>query len=270
MDGLSRQNLRRSVFPPLGVALGNLWLALGGDDQRISLLFIRPARYTRVIDTVAGVTARTLPVPPAELPPADHPAVARGIRRRVSHLRPSTYVFHYNLYAQRDQLIRLHLRAASGPAGGQCKQRCTTPLLDGHCPTRAACCCHQFPNARRLNIVRPSDRLLSRAIYAQIPKVRGKPQPSGLSTPPLQRRQRDYFRGRRPFPPDRLAPTTSSTQQMHCEIVGILPGMRRATRMYSVRSGVTVFPVGFMNRVSHLQLPQEDLVLSARQSSCNA
>ena len=236
--------------PPLGVAFGADGRALVVTTTQF-LLFDPASGAFQVLDTIAGVTAKTLPVPPANFPPQIVAASvgASGDGNRIYGLT-DTIRFRYDVLSQTVYSAGYTADPPQGP-------RVVSVSRDGSYFTAgwglfdaAGHLLSQFPNpSGKLNIGSHAIDSAAGLIYAQIPQ----PQSSGTSTPAAT-------------PPilmitaaDNL--TVLERLQLPENLAGkSLLNVARNT-MYAVSdSGVMILPVGSLANVHRIAVSLEDIV----------
>jgi len=231
---------------------------------------IRPAVHKSDRHGCRG-TARTLPVPPANYPRRSSP-LASGYPPTGTHLRPyDTIGVSLQPDAQRDQLIRLHLEPASGPAVVSVSNDGRLHTSGWALSNASGVLLSQFPMLRAvLNI--GSHAIDSSQGFFMPRFSQGTGQTSAVPpiNPATPAASTDISRTP-PHPPDRggrQPPGTSAKWQL-AENSGweILLNAARDT-MYTISTAVDRFPVGFIESSFRAwQLTQEDLVF--RGNFCN-
>jgi uncharacterized protein (TIGR03437 family) len=266
-NALSVMNLRDNTkqtfalgFPPLGVAFGidDRALVVTTNDF---LRFDPVSGQTEVLDTIGGVTARTLPVPPANFPPQ---IIAASVTAAADGLRiyglTDTIRFSYDVLTRR--VVSLGY-TASPPLGPRVVSVSRTGnyyaagwgLFDPRGILLA-----QFNNpSGLLNVGSHAIDSSAGVIYAQIPE--GSPQANSPIIPASP-----------PAAPTPLGPPVLSIVdadnlavrerlQLAENLAGRSVLNSAGDVLYAVsESGVTVLPVGALGQAHRLAANQEDLI----------
>jgi uncharacterized protein (TIGR03437 family) len=243
--------------PPLGVAFGADGRALVVTTTQF-LLFDPASGAFQVLDTIAGVTAKTLPVPPANFPP-QIVAASVGVSGDGYKIYGLTDTIRFR-YDVRSQTVYSAGYTAEPPQG----PRVVSVSRDGSYFTAgwglfdaAGHLLSQFPNpAGRLNVGSHAIDSVAGVIYAQIPQPQGSSAPSPGATPPILM----------VTAADNL--TVEEQLQLPENLAGkSLLNAARST-MYAVSdSGVMILPVGSLAKVHRILTSREDVVF--RGSFCD-
>jgi len=269
LNGLSRQTFALG-FPPLGVAFGNNGIALVVTTNEF-MLFDPASGYTRVLDTVAGVTARTLPVPPANYPPQII-AASLGVSADGYHIYglTDTIEFHYNLLTQVISSFSYVSTPPQGPRVVSVSNDGSYHLAGWAMSNTSGALISQFPNPLgALNIGSHAIDSSAGLIYAQIPQGTGQTSAVPPTTPATPAASTNTSA----TPPIlQIVDADNLNVRAQMQLAENLAGksLLNAARdtMYSISdSGVTVFPVGSMNQVPRVATSVEDLVF--RGNFCN-
>ena len=234
--------------PPLGVAFGLDNKALVATSQDF-ILFDPVSGTTQVLDTVAGVTAKTLPQPPATFPPTILGAsMSTSQDGLVIYGLTDTVRFRYYVNTKTLQSIGYTASPPLGPrvvtvsadgsswAGGWALFSAAGPLVS------------QFPNALgALNIGSLAMDNKRGVMYAQVPEAGGAPAGT-TPVPILQIVDSDNLNVREKI-------------QLSENLAGKSVISSDANTMYSISdSGVTVFAIGSLDQAHRLVASQEDVV----------
>ncbi len=236
--------------PPLGIAFGIDGRALVVTTDTF-LLFDPASGATQVIDTVAGVTAKTLPVPPVNFPPQIIAAAVAASGDGLSiYGLTDTIRFRYDV--QRRQVMPLGY-TSSPPMG----PRVVSVNRDGSVYTagwglfdRWGTLLSQFANpAGLLNVGSHAIDSTRGLIYAQIPQAAGSSPDSASAAPPvLQIVDADNLALREQL---RLPENLAGHSVLD----------RTASVLYAVSdSGAMVLPVGSLGQWHRISADREDLV----------
>ncbi len=257
--------------PPLGVAFGLDNQALVVTSQEF-LLFDPVTGATRLLDTITGVTAKTLPQPPANFPPqiiAASVAVS-GDGMRIYGLT-DTLEFGYEVASKRISVIHYVSSPAQGPRVVSVNQDGSSYLAGWALNDTRGTLMAQFPNPTgALNVgghVIDSARGL---VYAEVPEsaptTSTATPPQGGQTPsPAAPTAQSQPAVLQVLDADNLTVRERLTLPEHLAGRGLLSSDGGV--MYAVSdSGVTVLPVGALDKAHRLQASQEDLVF--RGSFC--
>jgi DNA-binding beta-propeller fold protein YncE len=242
---------------PLGVAFGNDGLALVVTTDTFVLL--DPASgATQVIDTIAGVTAKTLPVPPVNFPPQIIAAAVAASRDGLQIFGlTDTIRFRYDVRARRAYSLGYTASPPMGPRVVSASRDGSYYAAGWGLFDRSGVLISQFANpSGALNVgshAIDSDRGL---IYAQIPQ--GVPQSSGAPSssssaapaapPVLQILDADNLAVREQL-------------QLPENLAGHAVLNAAGTALYAVSdSGAMILPVGSLGKAHRLVADHEDLV----------
>ena len=239
--------------PPLGVAFGADGRALVVTTKEF-LLFDPVSGAIQVLDTIAGVTAKTLPVPPANFPPQIIAAsVAVSADGHFAYGLTDTIRFRYDVLGQAVDAAGYTSSPAQGP-------RVVSVSRDGSYFTAGwglfdanGHLLSQFPNASgQLNIGSHVIDSVSGVIYAQIPQqgqqTAAAGTPAAVQPPVLMIVDADNLTVRDQWRlPENLAGKS-------------LLNSARDTMFAVSDSGVMILPVGSISHAHRLAASREDLV----------
>ena len=232
--------------PPLGVAFGADGRALVVTTTQF-LLFDPASAAFHVLDTIAGVTAKTLPVPPANFPP-QIVAASVGVSGDGYNLYglTDTIRFRYDVLSQTVYSAGYTADPPQGP-------RVVSVSRDGSYFTAGwglfdavGHLLSQFPNpSGKLNVGSHVIDSVAGLIYAQIPQGSG----AAGATPPILM----------------IAAADNLTVQEQLQLPENLAGksLLDATRstVYAISdSGVMILPVGSLAKVHRLRASREDII----------
>jgi uncharacterized protein (TIGR03437 family) len=234
--------------PPLGVAFGAGGRALVVTTTQF-LLFDPASEAFQVLDTIAGVTAKTLPVPPANFPP-QIVAASVGVSGDGYNIYglTDTIRFRYDVLSQTVHSAGYTADPPQGP-------RVVSVSHDGSYFTAGwglfdavGHLLSQFTDpSGKLNVGSHAIDSVAGLIYAQIPQGSSRPSPGGA--PPILM----------------IAAADNLTVEEQLQLPENLAGKSlldaaRST-MYSVSdSGITILPVGSLAKVHRLRASREDLI----------
>jgi len=258
--------------PPLGVAFGIDNRALVVTTTNF-IIFDPITGETVVADTIANVTANTLPVAPAQFPPN---IIAASLNTSADGFHiyglTDTIIFHYSLL---DHSIHSVYYQASPPLG----PRVVSVSRDGSYFTAGWARMGpysewtQFPNpAGTLNVGSHAIDSSAGLIYAQIPE--GTAQSS--AAPPTSPTTPSAPQAPSVAPPIlRVVAADNLAVMQKLRLAENLAGKSLLTSkgdmLYSISdSGVTVFPVGYLNQMNRVQASQPDLVFRGNFCSLGA
>lgn len=249
--------------PPLGVAFGADPKALLVTTTQF-LLFEPASGSVDVLDTIAGVTARTLPVPPATFPPQII-AASLGVSADGYWIYGLTDTIRFRY----DVLNRVINSAGytSDPTQGP---RVVSVSRDGSYFTagwglfdRAGRLLSQFANASgQLNVGSHAIDSAAGLIYAQIPQAVSSVGSGAVAQPPVPAQ---------PVPAQppvlMIVDADNLTIRDQVPLPENLAGRsllnESRTTMYSISdSGVTILPVGSLNSAHRIAASREDLVFN--------
>lgn len=236
--------------PPLGVAFGSDGRALVVTSQEF-ILFDPVLGTTRVLDTVSGLTSKTLPVAdPGPAFPPNIVAASIGVSGdgQMMYGLTDTFMFSYDVRVQQLSVVRYSSSPEQGP-------RVVSVNRDGSYYTagwtlndRRGNLVAEFVNATGvLNVGSHAIDSSRGLVYAQIPE----PAPSGgaaQANPVLMIADADNLAIR-----ERIA--------LPENLAGKSVLSRDSSVMYSVSdSGVVVLPIGALNQAPRLTASQQDLL----------
>ncbi len=240
-------------YPPLGVAFGIDNLALVVTTQDF-LLFDPLRGTTTVLDTVEGVTAKTLPQPPANFPP-QIVAASLGVSWDKLKVYGLTDTIHFSYDVTTKRVISLSYTAS--PAMGP---RVVSVNQDGSMYTAGwgmfnahGNLVAQFRNpSGQLNVGSHAIDSNRGVVYAQIPETGSTTATGGTTTPPLLMIAAS----------DNLA--VRETLRLPENLAGKSVLSSNGATMYAVSdSGVMILPVGSLAASPRLMASQEDVVFQS-------
>ncbi|PYT26331.1 MAG: hypothetical protein DMG58_22740 [Acidobacteria bacterium] len=255
--------------PPLGVAFGYDGFALVVTTTNF-ILFDPANGQTRVVDTIAGVTAKTLPVPPANFPP-NIVAASLNVSADNFHVYglTDTIRFHYNVLTHEI----LSLGYTSSPSMGP---RVVSVSRDGSLYSAgwglfssSGLLVAQFANpSGLLNVGSHAIDSSAGLIYAQIPE--GTAQSTAVPPPtpatPTAPQAASVAPVLQIVDADNLA--IREKLQLPENMAGKALLSSKGDLLYTVSdSGVMVLPVGYLNGSNRVQASQPDMVF--RSSFCD-
>jgi len=247
--------------PPLGVAFGIDGLALIVTTTNF-ILFDPANGQTTVLDTIANVTAHSLPVAPANFPPN---IVATSLNVSGDGFwvygLSDTFFFQYSVLSHGVAVVGYQAVPPLGP-------RAVSVSADGSSFTagwallRGGYWAAQFPSAAgTLNIGTTAINSSAGLIYAQVPQATAQSSAAPPSTPSSPSAPQGSV-----APPilqvvaaDNLA--VQQNLQLAENTTGKSVLTAKSDMLYTISdSGVTVFPVGYMNSFNRVQASKPDLV----------
>ena len=257
--------------PPLGVAFGIDGIALIVTTTNF-ILFDPTNGQTVVLDTIANVTAHTLPVPPANFP-TNIVATSLNVSADGFHIYglSDTIFFHYS--ALDHSLHSLYYYTAVPPLG----PRAVSVSADGSYFTAGWAVMiggifrSNFPFALgTLNLGTTAINSSAGLIYAQLPQ--GTAQSS--AAPPSNPSSPSAPQGSVAPPILQVVAADNLAVQQNLQLAENTTGKSilssKSDMMYSVSdSGVTVFPVGYLNSFNRVQASKPDLVFRGNLCSSN-
>ncbi len=255
--------------PPLGVAFGYDGYALVVTTTNF-ILFNPANGQTTVVDTIAGVTAKTLPVPPANFPP-NIVAASLNVSADNFHVYglTDTIRFHYNVLTH--EIISLGY-TASPPMG----PRVVSVSRDGSFYSAGwglfsstGLLVAQF--ASPLGLLNVGSHAIDSSaglIYAQIPE--GTAQSTAV--PPLNPATPPAPQAASVAPILQIVDADNLAVRQKLQLPENMAGKAllssKGDLLYTVSdSGVMVLPVGYLNGVNRVQASQPDMVF--RSSFCD-
>ena len=247
--------------PPLGVAFGIDGLALIVTTTNF-ILFDPANGQTTVLDTIANVTAHSLPVAPANFP-TNIVATSLNVSGDGFWIYglSDSFFFQYSVLTHGLAVIgytaspTLGPRAVSVSADG-------TSFTAGWALLRNGLWAAQFPSAAgTLNVGTTAINSSAGLIYAQVPQSTAQSTAAPPSTPSSPSAPQGSV-----APPilqvvaaDNLA--VQANLQLAENTAGKSVLTSKSDMLYSVSdSGVTVFPVGYLNSFNRVQASKPDLV----------
>ena len=269
---LLNQNNAKQTFamgdPPLGVAFGIDNKALVVTTTNF-ILFDPINGQTTVLDTIANVTANTLPVAPANFPP-NIVATSLNVSADGFHVYglSDTIIFHYGVLDHSVQALYYQSSPPMGPRAVSVS-RDGSYFTGGWTRMVGGIFTANFPNpAGTLNVGSSAIDSSAGLIYAQIPQGSAQSSAAPPSTPSTSAPQGSVA------PPilqvvaaDNLA--VQQNLQMNENLAGKSVLTSKGDMLYSISdSGVTVFPVGYLNSMNRVRASQPDLVF--RGNLCNS
>jgi uncharacterized protein (TIGR03437 family) len=248
--------------PPLGVAFGIDNRALIVTTTNF-IMFDPVNGQTTVLDSVANVTAKTLPVAPANFPPQ---IIAASLNTSADDFHvyglTDTIRFHYNVLTHTVQSLGYTASPPMGPrvvsvardgsyytAGWALWNSSGVLLSQFASPTGALNVgSHALDSSAGLIYAQIPDATAQSAVPPTIPTTPSAPQAAPVAPPILQ-----------VVASDNLA--VLQKLQLAENLAGKSLLTAKSDMLYSISdSGVTVFPVGYMNQVNRVQASQPDLV----------
>jgi len=260
-----RQNNAIQTFalgdPPLGVAFGIDGLALIVTNTNF-ILFDPTTGQTTVIDTIANITAHSLPVAPANFP-TNIVATSLNVSANGFYIYglSDQFFFRYNVLNHSVAVVGYTSTPTLGP-------RAVSVSADGSSFTagwsliRNGLWAAQFANAAgTLNIGSTAINSSAGLIYAQIPQATAQQSSAAPPTSPSS----SAPQGSVAPPILQVVAADNLAVQANLQLAENLAGKSVLTAkndmLYSVSdSGVTVFPVGYLNSQNRVQASQSDLV----------
>jgi uncharacterized protein (TIGR03437 family) len=249
--------------PPLGVEFGNDGLALIVTTTNF-ILFDPVNGQTTVIDTIANITAHTLPVAPTNFPP-NIIATPLNVSAAGSDIYglSDTFFFHYSVLTHSISVVGYTSTPAQGP-------RVVSVSRDGSSFTAgwglwssSGVLVAEFPNpAGTLNVGSHAINSSAGLIYAQIPQ--GTAQ--STAAPPVTPTTPSAPQSSSVAPPIlQIVASDNLAVEQNLQLAENLAGKSllssKGDMLYSISdSGVTVFPVGYLNSVNRVQASKADLV----------
>ena len=248
--------------PPLGVAFGIDNRALVVTTTNF-ILFDPVNGQTTVLDTIANVTAKTLPVPPANYPPQ---IIAASLNASADGFHiyglTDTIEFHYNLLTHTIQSYSYTSTPPMGPRVVSVSRDGSYYVSGWALNAASGYLMSQFASPTGdLNIGSHAIDSSAGLIYAQIPEAAAQSAvPPTIPTTPSAPQAA-------PVAPPILKVVASDNLallqklQLAENLAGKSVLTAKGDMLYSISdSGVTVFPVGYMNQVNRVQASQPDLV----------
>ncbi len=256
--------------PPLSVAFGIDGLALVVTTTNF-ILFDPSNGQTTVIDTIANVTANTLPVPPANFPPN---IVSASVNVSADGFwiygLTNTLLFQYSVLNHSVTVVSYQSTPTLGPLAVSVSADGTTFTAGWALLSNTGLWVAQFPNvAGTYNIGSTAINSSAGLIYAQIPQATAQSTAAPPSTPSSPSAPQSSV-----APPilEVVAADNLSVQQnlnLNENLAGKSVLSPAGDMLYSISaSGVTVFPVGYLNSFNRVQASQPDLVF--RGNLCNS
>ena len=247
--------------PPLGVAFGIDNLALIVTTTNF-ILFDPSTGQTTVLDTIANVVAHTLPVAPANFP-TNIVATSLNVSADGFHIYGlgDSIFFHYGVLDHSIQVLFYQASPQLGP-------RAVSVAADGSSFTagwallRGGLWAAQFPSAAgTLNIGSTAINSSAGLIYAQVPQSTAQ----STAAPPAIPSSPSAPQGSVAPPILQVVAADNLAVQQNLQISENLAGKSVLTAkgdmLYTVSdSGVTVFPVGYLNSFNRVQASQPDVV----------
>ena len=240
--------------PPLGAAFGADGLALVVTTSEF-LLFDPASGSIQLLNTIQGVTASTLPAPPASFPPQII-AASLGVSGNGLKIYGLTDTIRFSYDVTSRQLVSLGYQATPplGPRVVSVNRDGSLYALGWALFDATGTLIAQFPNATGLlNVGSHVIDSARNLIYAQIPQTQsttGSQPASTASTPPVLMI----------LDSDNL--TVRDQLQLPENLAGRSLLSSDGSVMYSVSdSGVLALPVGALSQSRRLAVSQEDVVL---------
>ena len=248
--------------PPLGVAFGIDNLALIVTTTNF-ILFDPSNGQTTVLDTIANVTANTLPVPPANFPPN---IVSASLNVSADGFwvygLTNLIIFQYGVLNHSIQSVGYVASPPLGPLAVSVSADGSTFTAGWALVSSAGLWMAQFPNAAgTYNIGSTAINSSAGLIYAQIPQGTAQSTAAPPSTPSTP----SAPQGSVAPPVLQLVAADNLAVQQQLNLPENLAGKSLLTpqsdMLYSISaSGVTVLPVGYLNSFNRVQASQPDLV----------
>jgi uncharacterized protein (TIGR03437 family) len=256
--------------PPLGVAFGIDGLALVVTTTNF-ILFDPSNGQTTVLDTIANVTANTLPVPPAKFPPN---IVSASVNVSADGFwvygLTNTIFFQYSVLNHSVQAVGYTASPTLGPLAVSVSAHGDTFTAGWALVSSGGLWMAQFPNAAgTYNIGTTAISSSAGLIYAQVPQATAQSTAAPPSTPSSPSAPQSSV-----APPIlQVVAADNLSVQQNLQLPENLAGKSvlspAGDMLYSVSaSGVTVFPVGYLNSFNRVQASQPDLVF--RGNLCNS
>lgn len=255
--------------PPLGVAFGLNNLALVVTTQEF-VLFDPVSGTTQLIDTVSGVTAKTLPQPPANFP-AQIIAASLGVSGdglKIYGLT-DTMEFGFDVISRQLRVINYTSSPAMGPRVVSVSQDGSYFLGGWALNDRRGTLLAQFPNPKGLlNVGSHAIDSARGLVYAQIPQAVvtvAAPASPAPATPAPQQGIPTSAVSQTEAPMLQICEADNLAVRERLQLPENLAGKSLLSSdgsvMYAVSdSGVTVLPMGSLNSVRRVVASQEDLV----------
>lgn len=247
--------------PPLGVAFGIDGLALIVTTTNF-ILFDPSNGQTTVLDTIANVTANSLPVPPASFPPN---IVSASLNVSADGFwvygLTNTILFQYGVLNHSVQSVFYQATPTLGPLAVSVSSDGSFFTAGWALMNSSGLWAAQFPNAAgTYNIGSSAINSSAGLIYAQIPQAttQSTTSPSTPSTPSAPQ-------GSVAPPILQVVAADNLSVQQNLQLNENLAGKSvmspAGDMLYSISaSGVTIFPVGYLNSFNRVQASQPDLV----------
>jgi len=261
--------------PPLGVAFGMSSRALVVTTQEF-FLFDPVSGTTEFIDTITGVTAKTLPQPPANFPPQ---IIAASLGVSGDGLKifglTDTLEFSFDVMSRQLRVMNYVSTPAMGPRVVSVTQDGSYYLSGWALNDRRGALMAQFPNAKGLlNVGSHAIDSARGLVYAQIPEAVTTAQAPAAPAPaaPLPGTPAAPSQGvpsstpAQTDPPVlRIGDADNLTVRERLRLPENLAGKSvlgaDGALMYAISdSGVTVLPVGSLNSARRVVAAREDLV----------
>ena len=237
-------------YPPLGVAFGVDGLALVVTTGEF-LLFDPVSGALQVLDTIAGVTAKTLPVAPANFPAQVIAAsVAVSADGYWIYGLTDTFRFRYDVMQHALHAVGYTSTPAMGPRAVSVSQDGSYFTAGWGLFNRAGQLLSQFPDALgQLNVGSTAIDSVAGIIYAEVP-------PAGAFTPPVLLM----------VDSDNLTVRQTLRLPEHMAGKSVLNAQRDT--LYAVSdSGAMTLPVGSLNSAPRVASTRQDLLF--RGSFCD-
>ncbi len=257
--------------PPLGVSFGIDGLALIVTTTNF-LLFDPTNGQLTVLDTIANVTANTLPVPPANFPP-NIISASLNVSADGFHVYglTNTIFFHYNVLTHTLQSLYFYTASPTlGPLAVSVANDGSYFTAGWSLLGSSGLWIAQFPNALgAYNVGSTAIDSSAGLIYAQVPQGTAQSTAAPPSTPSTPSAPQATV-----APPIlQVVASDNLSVQQNLQIPENLAGKSVLTAkrdmLYSIsESGVTVFPVGYLASINRVQASQPDVVF--RGNLCNS
>jgi uncharacterized protein (TIGR03437 family) len=255
--------------PPLGVAFGIDGLALIVTTTNF-LLFDPTNGQLTVLDTLAGVTANTLPVAPANFPP-NIISASLNVSADGFHVYglTNTLFFHYGVLNHSLQVLDYTASPTLGPLAVSVANDGSYFTAGWSLLTSQGLWAAQFPSALgTYNVGSTAIDSSAGLIYAQVPQSTTQSTSTTPSTPATSTAPQSSV-----APILQIVAADNLSVQQNLQIPENLAGKSLLTAkrdmLYSIsESGVTVFPVGYLASINRVQASQPDVVF--RSNLCNS
>ncbi len=252
--------------PPLGVAFGLDGLALIVTTTNF-LLFDPTNGQITVLDSIANVTANTLPVAPANFPP-NIVSASLNVSADGFHVYglTNTIFFHYGVLNHSLEVLTYTSTPTLGPLAVSVANDGSFFTAGWGLVLNNGIWAAQFPSpVGTYNVGSTAIDSSAGLIYAQVPQSASSSSSNSTSSTAPQ--------GSVAPPILQIVASDNLSVQQNLQIPENLAGKSvlssKRDMLYSVsESGVTVFPVGYLNSLNRLQTSAPDVVF--RGNLCNS